>query len=77
MDTTLCLMREALEQLVSTDLKKFVWHQWNGVVADIDPIPRSALEEADRQDVVDWYRSTARMLGLLLYKCCSKSARTI
>lgn len=53
MDATKNLISEALEQLLSAEFKKFVWHLWNGVAADIEPIPRAALENADRQDVVD------------------------
>lgn len=53
MDATKNLISEALEQLMSAEFKKFVWHLWNGVSADIEAIPRSALENADRQDVVD------------------------
>lgn len=44
---------DALEQIVSADFKRFIWHLWNGVGQDIDPIPRALLENADRQDLVD------------------------
>ncbi|RXN38515.1 caspase b [Labeo rohita] len=44
---------DVLEQLLNAEFKKFVWHLWNGVGADIERIPRAALENADRQDVVD------------------------
>ncbi|KAL1281450.1 hypothetical protein QQF64_000253 [Cirrhinus molitorella] len=36
-----------------SSLSRFVWHLWNGVAPDIEPIPRAALENADRQDVAD------------------------
>ncbi|XP_016418140.1 caspase-1-B-like [Sinocyclocheilus rhinocerous] len=44
---------EALKELKKAELKEFIWHLCNGVAADIEPIPRGNLEEADRQDVVD------------------------
>ncbi|RXN12727.1 caspase b [Labeo rohita] len=53
MDATKNAISDVLEHLLSKDFKKFVWHLWNGVASDIEPIPRAALENADRQDVVD------------------------
>ncbi len=53
MDATKNAISDILEHLLSAEFKKFVWHLWNGVAADIEPIPRASLENADRQDVVD------------------------
>ncbi|XP_077054460.1 caspase b-like [Siphateles boraxobius] len=47
------LMNDALEDLVDADLKNFKWCLMNGLVPDIEPIPQSKLEKADRTDVVD------------------------
>ncbi|KAG1955785.1 caspase-1 [Pimephales promelas] len=47
------LMNDALENLVDDDIKKFKWVLWNGLIPDIEPIPRAKLEKADRTDVVD------------------------
>lgn len=53
MDATKKLIMDTLDQIVSADLKRFIWHLWNGVGHDIDPIPRALLENVDRQDLVD------------------------
>ncbi|XP_077054490.1 caspase b-like [Siphateles boraxobius] len=47
------LMNDALENIVDADLKNFKWCLWNGLVPDIERIPQSKLEKADRTDVVD------------------------
>ncbi|KAK2909482.1 hypothetical protein Q8A67_005319 [Cirrhinus molitorella] len=53
MDAAKNAISDILEHLLSAEFKKFVWHLWNGVAPDIEPIPRAALENADRQDVAD------------------------
>ncbi|XP_048050928.1 caspase b-like [Megalobrama amblycephala] len=53
MDTTKKLTIETLEELVDKDLKVFIWHLWNGVGSEIEPISRSKIENADRYEVVD------------------------
>ncbi|KAG1955784.1 caspase b-like [Pimephales promelas] len=47
------LILDALDEIVKADFKRFIWHLWNGVGSDIEPIPRAKLEDADRQEVVD------------------------
>lgn len=47
------LILDALEEIVNADFKRFIWHLWNGVGSDIEPIRKAKLENADRQDVVD------------------------
>lgn len=43
---------ETLEKLKSDDLTEFIWHLENPT-EDIEPIPESKLEKANRQKVVD------------------------
>ncbi|KAL1281468.1 hypothetical protein QQF64_000271 [Cirrhinus molitorella] len=46
-------MGYAALQMTENGRRKKCWHLWNGVAPDIEPIPRAALENADRQDVAD------------------------
>ncbi|CAB1338142.1 unnamed protein product [Coregonus sp. 'balchen'] len=46
-------LHETLEELVSDKLKRFQWHLVSDALEGIPLIPRSQLENADREDTVN------------------------
>ncbi|XP_062420451.1 caspase b-like [Pungitius pungitius] len=71
------LLLEVLEDLLQEDFKTFKWHLGDVVLKDLEPIPKSRLEAADRTDTVgrilesygekDGVRITVEVLKLIRY----------